>query len=143
MASLTGATALITLTIPGLFSSPQQLQGFAADDIYDVDQQVITETLMGVDGILSGGFVLVAVKQNITLQSDSASNAIFEQWAAIQRQNRDSLTANGYTALKALGRAYRSTKGFLTDYPPVPSVGKLIKPRKYSITWESVLAVPI
>lgn len=142
MPSLTGATAVITLSIPGLFSSPQQLQGFAADDVYSVDQQEITETLMGVDGVLSGGFVIVPIKQSITLQADSASNDLFDVWAATQKQNRDTFIAQGYTTLKAVGKAFRSTKGYLTTYSPMPDVAKLLKPRKYTITWESVLAVP-
>lgn len=141
--SLTGATTIITLTVPGIFTSPQQLQGFTADDVYDIDQQEIVETLMGVDGKQSGGFVIVAVKQNFTLQADSVSNDLFEQWASFMRQNRDAIPCSGYTSLKAIGKAYNSVNGFLTLFSPAPAVGKLIKPRKYTISWESIQAVPV
>lgn len=142
MSSLTGASALITLTIAGLFTTPQQLQGFATDDVYDTDAQDITETMMGVDGILSGGYVINPVKQAFTLQADSPSVAIFEAWAAVQAQNKDAFPAQGYTTLVAVNRSYRSTKGFLTTIQPMPSVGKLLKSRKFAITWESILSVP-
>lgn len=142
MSSLTAASALITLSIAGLFTAPQQLQGFAVDDIYDVDALDITETMMGVDGILSGGFVYNPIKQAFSIQSDSPSIAIFETWAAAQAQQKDVFTAQGYTALPAVGRSYRSTKGFLTQVQPIPSAGKLLKARKFTITWESILSVP-
>jgi hypothetical protein len=142
MATLTAANAVLIITIPGLFNQPQVLQGFAADDIYDVDQIDMTEVVMGVDGILSGGFVFVPIKQTIALQPDSASNAIFESWAAAQTQIKDAYIANGRTTLQSVNRAYVSTKGFLTGHTPVPSAGKLLKPRKYTITWQSVVSVP-
>lgn len=142
MSTLTSANAVITLTINGLFSTPQQLQGFAADNIYDVDTQEIVETAMGVDGLLSGGFVFNPVNQTFTMQADSASNAIFEVWAATQAQIKDVLTANGRTTLPSLGKSYVMTKGFLSSLPPLPSAGKILQPRKYAIRWQSVLAIP-
>ena len=53
--TITGASAVIMLSVPGLFSTPQQLQGFATDDIFDTAAIASAETLMGVDGNLSGG----------------------------------------------------------------------------------------
>ena len=37
MASITSANAVLFLGITDLFSTPQQLQQFAADDIYGID----------------------------------------------------------------------------------------------------------
>jgi len=140
--TLTGANAIIMLTVPGLFDVPQRLQGFAADDVYDVDNIDSTETLMGVDGKLSGGFVFVPIKQNITLQADSDSAAFFESWYGAQQKVKDTYIANGRTTLNAVQRSYVMTRGFLSTNSPVPSVGKLLKPRKFTITWESVVSTP-
>ena len=82
--SLTAANAVITLTIAGVFNAGQQLQQFAADDVFSVEQVTPTETLMGVDGFLSGGRTPVPVPWTISLQADSPSNFIFEQWFAAQ-----------------------------------------------------------
>jgi hypothetical protein len=142
MATLTGASCIITIAIPGLFNSPVQLQGFAADDVFDADTQEIAETSMGVDGILSGGFVHVPVKQTIALQADSASNLIFETWAAQQKATLDTYTANGTSNIKSTGRSYVMNKGFLTSFPSIPAVKKLLQPRRYTITWESIRATP-
>lgn len=142
MASLTSANAIITITIPGLFNTPQQLQGFSADNVYDMAVQEVVQTAMGVDGILSGGFVFNPVEQTFDLQADSNSNNIFELWAATQKQIKDVLTANGATTLPSVGKSYIATKGFLISLPPAPAAAKILQPRRYMIRWESILAVP-
>jgi len=48
---LTGANSIYTLAISSIFPSPQQLQGYAADDVFTSDPLESTETLMGVDEI--------------------------------------------------------------------------------------------
>ena len=140
--TITAANAVVTLSVAGLFSAPQQLQGFSADNIYEIGDQVITETLMGVDGRLSGGFVYNPIQQTFTLQADSASNSLFETWAAQQRSSRDVFIATGVTVLTSVGTKYNSSRGFLISYPPLPAAAKVLQPRKYVIQWESVLAVP-
>ncbi|HEX2753721.1 MAG TPA: hypothetical protein VHP34_11575 [Alphaproteobacteria bacterium] len=142
MATLTGASAIITLTVPGIFNAPVQLQGFAADDVFDTDAQEITEISMGVDGILSGGYVFVPVKQTFTLQADSASNFFFETWAQQQRIGVEAFVANGNTNIVATGKTYTMTRGFLTTHTTVPSVKKLLAPRKYTVTWNRIVPSP-
>jgi hypothetical protein len=143
MGSITAANAIFLIQIPGLIPVPVQLQGFSADDIFDFDPQAVVETSMGVDGILSGGFVNVAVKQSITLQADSASNDIFDLWQQAQRTALDVLTANGIVTLTSIGKQYALTTGFLTDYPPVRGAGRILKPQKYGVTWQSVTPAPV
>ena len=142
MASLTGASCVITLAITNLFPSPQQLQGFSADDVYSTDSIAPVEVLQGVDGILSGGFVYDPIKQSFDMQADSESNRIFETWWSAMIRAQDVYLAFGTTTIPATGRSYVMTRGFLTMHTPMPSVGKLLKPRKYTITWQSVLPAP-
>lgn len=142
MSSLTAANAVITLAVANLFPTPVQLQGFAADNIYDMDNVDQVETAMGVDGILSGGFVFNPVNQTFVLQADSPSIAFFETWAATQKQAKDVYTANGSTTLPSVGRSYVSTKGFLISLPPMPAAAKILQPRRFAIRWESVQSVP-
>jgi len=143
MGSITAANAVFLLQIPGVFPIPVQLQGFSADDIFDFDPIASVETLMGVDGVLSGGYVNVAKKQSITLQADSASNTIFDQWQQAQVTALDTIIANGTVWLISIGTKWALTTGFLTDYPPVPGAGKILKPRKYGLTWQSVTPAPV
>lgn len=141
--TITAADAVIMLSVSGLFSAPQQLQGFAADNIYEIGDQTVTETLMGVDGRLSGGFVFNPVQQTFNIQADSDSNNLFETWANSQRANKTAYVANGTTLLSAIGTEYISTRGFLMSYPPLPSAAKVLQPRRYVIQWQSVLPVPV
>ena len=71
--SISSTNAVITLTVPLLFPVPVQLQGWAADDVYDSDEVEFATTIMSVDGILSGGFVNAMIPWNIAFQADSAS----------------------------------------------------------------------
>lgn len=139
MASLTGANAIITLAVAGIFPAPQQLQGFAADDVFDTDAIESAETVMGVDGKLSAGFVYVPVRQNYSLQADSASIFFFDTWWAQQQATRDIFFASGVTLLTAVGKKWAMSRGVLTSYTPIPATKKLLQPQRFSITWESLL----
>ena len=143
MSSITSANAVLMLGVSSLFSTPQQIQGFSTDDIFSVDPLESAETMMGVDGFLSAGFVYVPVKQGITLMADSPSNNVFDQWWAAQQQISDLYFANGSITLTALGKKYAMTRGALTTYPPLADAGRTLKPRKFVITWQSILPAPV
>lgn len=137
--SITAANAILFLGIPGLFPVPQQIQGFAADDVYDVDAIESAEVSMGVDGVMTAGFVYVPVKQSFTLQADSTSTFLFDTWWATQQQAADIIYANGSLILPSLGTKWTQTKGALTSWKPIPDAKKLLQPRKFQVTWETVL----
>lgn len=142
MASLTSANAIITLSVAGIFNTPIQLQGFSADNIYDTPENEIVQTAMGVDGILSGGFVFNPVDQTIELQADSASNDFFETWAAQMLAARDVYTAEGQTNLVALGRTYVMTKGFFVNFHQFAPAAKILQRRRYTLRWERIRGQP-
>lgn len=138
MASITSANAVFLITIPSLYAVPQQLQGFSSDEIFATEPLESAETLMGVDGKQSSGFVFVAISQTIMLQADSVSNQVFDNWWASQRQVKDVYLANGSIALPSIGLKYTMTNGALKSYQPVADAGKTLKPRKYTISWENI-----
>lgn len=137
--SLTAATAVYILTISDLFPIGQPLQGFAADDVFAVEQVPSAEVLMGVDGRLSGGFIYAPIVQNISLQADSDSNFVFDQWWAVQQQQQEAFIANATITLKAVGTKWNLTRGFLTQYKPIPDAKKILQFRQFQITWNSIL----
>jgi hypothetical protein len=143
MATLTAANSVFLLTIIGLFNVPQQLQGFATDDMWDTDAVESAELLMGVDGVLSAGWIPTAKKQTITLQADSASNLLFDGWATAQESARELYVAGGVIRLPGVNTSYALLRGFLTSYRPLPPVKKILQPRQYGITWNSILPAPI
>lgn len=140
--SITAANAVITFSQPILFPSPQRIQGFAADDVYDLDAIKSVEASMGVDGVLSFGFVYAEVMQNITLQADSLSNTFFDiVWTQMQAA-QDVYPINGVVQLPGIASKFRMENGGLTGYQPAPNAKKTLQPRKYQITWGRIFPQP-
>ena len=141
--SITGANSSYTLSISAIFDQPQQLQGYAVDDAFTTQALKSAETLMGVDGFLSGGFVYVPVEQEIMLQANSPSVAIFDQWTQLQVNAVEIFVASGVIQLPSVGIAFTMTKGFLTSYSIIPDVKRLLQPRRFGITWERCVPQPL
>jgi hypothetical protein len=142
MSTITSANAIVTLAIVGLFDTPVQLQGYSADDIFTVEPRQTSEVLMGVDGILSAGFVCNPTVQNISLQADSNANDIFDQWVQAMKVARDVYFANATVVLLSINRTFTCTKGSLTSYPPISDAARVLRPRRYTINWEDVSPAP-
>lgn len=141
--TITAANAVFTLAIPGVFLAAQNLNGFAADDIFTVEAQKLVETSMGVDGQFSGGFVFVPVPQKISFQANSPSIALFDLWAAAMVTGVDSFPAVGFVTLPSLGKKWSMVQGFLTSYPPMPDAGRTLKPQQYEVTWGQLVPTPL
>lgn len=143
MATITAANAVFMISITNLYASPLQLQGFAADDVFSHALVAPVETLMGVDGFLSGGWTPQPKVQTIALQADSPSSYIFDDWYAAQEQAREVYVADAHITLASVQRAFHCVKGFLTNYPPMADARRILQPRRFSITWESIVSVPL
>lgn len=141
--SISSPNAVITLTIPLVLPVPVQLQGFAADDVFDTDDVELAATLMGVDGILSGGFVNSITPWNITFQADSPSIPTFETWMAAQEAVQDVFPAQANVTLTTIGRSYQMITGFLVRGKRMPDVKKTLMPRKWRIDWQRVVPIPV
>lgn len=140
--SITGANAILMLAVFPLFPVPQQIQGFAADDVFEATPIDSAEVLMGVDGKLSGGFVYQPIPQGISIQADSKSNDLFDTWWTSMQAALAVFQANGIMSFPSIGRKWVLQNGFLTSYPWAPSLARTLRPRKYGITWERVFPAP-
>ena len=142
MPSITSANTILTLAIPLLFPTPVQLQGFATDDVYDIPRIKSVETLMGVDGVLSGGFIYVEILQDIMLQADSPSNSLFDTWWTQMQAAVDVYPANGSIVLPGIATKFTMVNGYLTGYTPAPAAKKVLQPRRFEISWNSIVPSP-
>lgn len=140
--SLTSANAIISLSQPILFPTPQVLQNFAADDITDIEAVRILEHQMGVDGVLSFGFVWTERLQEITLKGDSTSNSFFDTINTQQEAAQDVYPMNGTLVLNSAGLMFNLLNGGLESYKPIPAVRKILQPRRYRIVWGRVETIP-
>ena len=141
--SLTTANAVIMFTLPLVFPEPQQLQGFAADEVFGTEQLHPTETARGVDGKLSGGFIFSDIKQNYSLMADSDSVDFFDQWYLQQQSLGETLQANAVIILTGLNKKWTMTKGFLKDYPITPEAKRIAGSVKFMVEWESAVVSPV
>lgn len=140
--TLTVANSSMVLRVAGLFDAPVPLQGYAADDVFSAEPATHAETMMGLDGRLSGGWVPSERAVNIVLNGDSDSNLIFEQWASAERQLRDKLIANMTLTIFAINRVYVCTKGFYRTHSSMPDARRILQPRRYTIVFESIEGMP-
>ena len=141
--NITSANSVLALGVTGLYTIPQQLQGFGADDAYSVDAVDVAETLMGVDGVMSSGWIPQIKVMNVTLQADSACNTFFETWYAAQEAGRTTFPAFGIATQDSVGRVYTLTNGVLANYTPLADAKKVLQPRTFQIKWESVIGAAI
>ena len=143
MGSVTSADAILTLAITPLFPVPQQIQGFASDDAFDLPQLKSAETMMGVDGVLSAGFVFVPIPQSISLQADSASNNFFDTWWTQMQAGKTTYQASGIIIYPSIGKKYSLLQGTLTGYKPLAAAKRLLQPRQFEITWARFAPAPV
>lgn len=136
--TITSANSVLLLSVAGLFDVPQRIQGFSADNVTNTESLATKETMMGVDGRLSAGWVAVAVPQTITLQADSPSNDFFDALLQAEETAREAFVLTGSLVLPAIGKKYAMSRGFLTEITKYPSVGKTLAPRAFTLVWERV-----
>lgn len=141
--SLTTANSIIMFTLPLVFPTPQQIQGFMADDVFGTETLHPTETLRGVDGKLSGGFIYSDIKQNYSLQADSISVNFFDQWYLSQQALSETLKANATIILTGLNKKWTMVNGFLKDYPATPEAKRIAGGLKFMVEWESITVAPV
>lgn len=130
------------LGVTGLYTVPQQLQGFSADDMYSIEAVETKEVQIGVDGVLSAGWIPQIKTMSVTLQADSASNTFFEAWYAAEEAAQDTFFAFGTIVQPAVSKAYTLTNGVLTNYQPLAEAKKTLQPRKFQLKFQMVIGVP-
>lgn len=136
--TLTSANSVLAITVPGLYNSPQVLQGYSTDDMFSASDISPVDTVMGADGKLSAGFTPVPVAIDITLQGDSLSNDIFDTIISAQNNAREVYPITINVSMPATGKKYATGIGYLTTYTPFPGAKKTLQPRKYTVTVESI-----
>lgn len=142
MADITSANSVLMLGVTGLFTVPQQLQGFSQDDMYEMGAVDTKEVVIGVDGILSAGYIPQIKVMGVTLQADSASNTFFESIYASEEAAKAPFFMFGVINQPSINRVYTLTNGVLKNYKPLADAKKTLQPRKFEIHWQVTLGAP-
>lgn len=140
--SITSVNAQFFITVPLIFPAPVALQEFTADDIFDTEDVDVAETSMGLDGVLSGGWINMPTPQTIALQANSPSNDLFDTWRLQERAAQDKFPANAVILLPGIHRKWTMTRGFLQRTKPIPDAKKTLQPRRFRIVWQDGVPSP-
>lgn len=141
--TITSANSVIMLGVNTIFSVAQQLQGYAAEDIFDTDDVDLAEVVLGLDGKQSSGWVPFNVKWRFTLMPNSDSLLMMDTWITAQNVLKDVYTAFGVVMLPGPKKKFTLSNGTLTRGKVIPDAKKTLQPQVYEITWESVLPAPM
>lgn len=136
--TITSANSILTMVVPGLFPVPVSIQGYSTDDAFMLDALDLAETVMGVDGKMSAGYVPKEVKLTITLQADSDSKEFFAILTQAVKTAREIFYMSATLSLPSTGESFTFTRGILTSVDQAPAAKKMLQPQKFVITWESV-----
>lgn len=136
--SITSANSVFTLSVPGLFPVPQQLQGYSAERAWESEGIDVTESQMGVDGRKTSGWVPNMLTQTVSLQADSPSKAIFNAIINAMKAAREVFYISGTIDLPATGESFVCVRGTLKNAKMLPDAGKVLQPMNYVIEWESI-----
>jgi hypothetical protein len=124
--SITSANAAFTLTIPGLYSSGVPLQGFAVDEMFEAEPQLLTKSVVGADGNSILDYVYARSKIRLSFQASSGSIPIFYHWKAAQdgavngKPGTPTIAASAKIVCPSLGLDVDLTGISLTSIPLLP-----------------------
>ena len=139
--SITAADITFSLAIAGVFTTPQILQGFAMDGLFDMESVDAAEVQVGADATGTAGWLPQSPTQTIKFLADSTSVSIFDIWNTTQSSNGNGLGgpgilyASGQIIYPALGMSYTLFRGTLKRFQPLASAGKTLKEREFGIQW--------
>lgn len=136
--SISSGNSVVTITVAGLFPAPVKLQGFSTDRAWETSAVTQTESVIGVDGRKTSGFIFNTVEQTYTLQGDSPSKFIFTQITNAQRAARDTLRIDINIVLPSTGESFTCKNGTLQSSKILPDGGKTLSDMDYVIVWESI-----
>jgi hypothetical protein len=138
--TVTSTNVVLTITVPGLYDSPQQFSGYSTDKVWSSDSLKLAETMMGVDGKLSAGYVPNPVQMTLSLQADSLGIDIFDNIIQSTQQQRECYRITGSISVPATGKVYAGVNGVVESAKVMPDASKVLQAQEYTITWEKLTA---
>lgn len=143
MGTITSANSSFVLTVPDVFPLPQILQGYAADDAFTQEAFDLTETRMGVDGILSGGYTPTPKRITVMLQPDSIALAVFLNWKAAIEAAKETFIGTGNILYPSISLGFTLGTVFFKNSQGLPSAKKVLEPFPAVLEYQDLTSFPI
>jgi hypothetical protein len=143
MGTITSANSSFVLTVSSVFPVPQILQGYAADDAFTQEAFDITETRMGVDGVLSGGYTPSPKRLTVMLQPDSVALDVFLNWKAAIEAAKETFPGSFVIAMPSISKGFTGSVVFFKNSQGMPSAKKVLEPFPAILEYQDLVAAPI
>lgn len=128
--TITAANAIVLFSTDNYFPSPIRLSGFSADNIFTFGDATIGETRMGVDGLMSGGWVSHEVPFTIFLEANSESRVHLENFRASCNSRKETERVTFDVTLPSTGRRVTAS-GFMVSHSGGTNAQKLLQGSQY------------
>lgn len=129
--TLTAANSILLIKAKGFNNNWTQIEGYAADNAFEFGQGAIGETVMGVDGVQSGGFTPYEIEFNIQLQANSNSRSYFDKLINYMNDQQETVPIEFSCEIPSIKKRY-SCSGFLTSAAVGTTARKLLESATYS-----------
>jgi len=136
--TITSANSQLLIGVTNIYPVAQLMQGYMADAAFGVEAIDFAELVMGVDGILSGGWIPQMNPQTISIMPNSPSSGFFETWLQAQNAAQDLFLAFGTLQMPSIGTKYTLQNGFLVKGMPHPEGRTVLQGRGWGITWNTI-----
>jgi hypothetical protein len=141
--TLTAANSTFALNIPDVFPVPVLMQGYGVDDAFETETVKPSEAVIGVDAFMSAGYTPYLVPLKFTLQADSLSIYIMDQWIGAMAAAKETYFANSATIVApGILKIFTFTKGSLTGAMVMPSTKKQLQQQQFEIMFQSMVPGP-
>lgn len=139
--TITSVNCTFTLSVGVIFPTPVELKQWAVNDFISGAEVQVNETMRGVDGHFTGGFIFPeAIETRVSLMGDSVSKDIFDTWYNTMLTIKETMTANGVLKIPSIQKKYTMTKGYLVSHKIFPDVQNLVQAPTYTIRWGQVVS---
>lgn len=143
MSTITSANSQLILSCPDVFPIDQPISGYAADDAFAQEAFDIAETRMGVDGILSAGYVPSPKPLEVTLQPDSPSLPVFYTLKAAIESAKETFPCTITVVLPSIGAVFVFNVAWAKNIQGMPSAKKVLDPIKLKFEAQDLQYAPI
>lgn len=136
--TITSADCTITMTVENLYPSGFQFEEFEAQNIFDMGDTEMAETIRTADGKLVAGFVFGDMPWTFHIMPSSPTRAKLDTWVTTSKQAKAVFRCNAVIILPSLGMKYTLTSGVLKNWKVIPSAARVLQPLAGLIEWQTI-----
>lgn len=137
---ITAANVKMVLVADILYPTGKNIDGFANDSLRSLDDLTLSESVMGVDGKLSHGFVKNPVTINLDLMPDQQGYKTFDNISQHMRTFNTILTLSLTIIDPTLNKKYTLTNGALTSWKAMPDATSTMQASTATMTFQDCVS---